>query len=80
MAIGSSTHLGAAQAADDAPIPAGAARSGRKTSAYSSAPSTAAMASEISRAGQKPSGPVPRFKVGFRPGIGSTSCPIRRYA
>ena len=57
---------------------AGAARSGRKISAYSSAPSTPATASEIPKAGQKPSGPAPRLTVGLRPGIGSTSSPIRR--
>ena len=56
---------------------AGVARSGRKTSAYSSAPSTAATASEIRNAGQNPSGP-PRLTVGLRPGTGSTSSPIRR--
>jgi hypothetical protein len=59
---------------------AGAARSGRKISTYSSAPSTPAMTIEIPNEGQNPSGPVPMLGVGLSPGIGSTSFPCRRNA
>ena len=52
-------------------------RSGRKTSRYASAPSTAWMASVTSNAGQKPQ-LEPTLIVGPRPGIGTSSCPFRR--